>query len=137
MHVLVTGGCGYVGSVLVGKLLGRGHDVTAVDINSSVNALADGLIVDNRIGTIAAVANIDTMIDAGADPKGGMMKKPDQAPHPSLNVYFVVKDVDDTLEKVQAAGGCVIIGKTEIEVGWWAMFMDPDNIPVGIFQPKA
>jgi predicted enzyme related to lactoylglutathione lyase len=78
-----------------------------------------------------------TMIDAGVDPRGGMMKKPDQAPHPSLNVYFVVKDVDDTLEKVQAAGGCVILGKTEIEVGWWAMFMDPDNIPVGIFQPKA
>lgn len=40
-------------------------NVTAIDINSSVNALSDGLIVDNRIGAIAAVANIDTLIDAG------------------------------------------------------------------------
>lgn len=42
-----------------------GMDVTAIDINSSVNALCDGLIVDNRIGAISAVANIDTLIDAG------------------------------------------------------------------------
>ena len=31
MRVLVTGGAGYIGSVLCGELLKRGHDVTAVD----------------------------------------------------------------------------------------------------------
>ncbi|HIJ75189.1 MAG TPA: SDR family oxidoreductase [Deltaproteobacteria bacterium] len=31
MKVLVTGGCGYKGTVLVPKLLDRGHDVTVVD----------------------------------------------------------------------------------------------------------
>ncbi len=40
-------------------------NVTAIDINSSVNALSDGMIAFNNIGAIAAVSNIDTMIDAG------------------------------------------------------------------------
>ncbi len=32
MKVLVTGGCGYVGSVLTGSLVAQGHDVSVVDL---------------------------------------------------------------------------------------------------------
>ena len=42
-----------------------GMNVTAVDINSSVNALSDGMVAHCNIGAIASVANIDTLIDAG------------------------------------------------------------------------
>ena len=32
MHILVTGGCGYVGTRLTNELLNNGHFVTVVDI---------------------------------------------------------------------------------------------------------
>ena len=41
MNLLVTGACGYKGSVLVPKLLARGHHVTAFDIQWFGNYLPD------------------------------------------------------------------------------------------------
>ena len=41
MKVLVTGACGYKGSVLVPKLIARGHDVVAFDIQWFGNFLPD------------------------------------------------------------------------------------------------
>ncbi len=40
MHIFVTGACGYKGTVLVSKLLARGHRVTAFDIMWFGNMLA-------------------------------------------------------------------------------------------------
>ena len=31
MKILITGGCGYIGSVLIPKLLGAGHEVLSID----------------------------------------------------------------------------------------------------------
>ena len=78
-----------------------------------------------------------TMIKTGAEPGGGMMKKPDQAPHFSLDSYFLVDSIDETLEKATAAGATPAMPKMEIpNMGWWAMFFDPDQIPIMIFQSK-
>ena len=76
-----------------------------------------------------------TMIDTGSEPGGGIMKKPDQAPMFALAQYFCVDDIDETLGKATAAGASPGMPKTEIPtIGWWAMFMDPDGIPVMLFQ---
>ena len=40
MNILVTGACGYKGSVLIPKLLKQGHNVTAIDIMWFGNKLA-------------------------------------------------------------------------------------------------
>jgi nucleoside-diphosphate-sugar epimerase len=48
MHILVTGGCGYIGSVLIPKLLKAGNDITVVDIMWFGNHLPKS----NRVKTI-------------------------------------------------------------------------------------
>jgi len=79
-----------------------------------------------------------TMINTGAPPGGGLMAKPPAAPTTALNTYFAVADIDATLRKVVEAGGTVAVPRTEIPgVGWFAMFVDPDQIPVGILQSRT
>jgi predicted enzyme related to lactoylglutathione lyase len=75
------------------------------------------------------------MIDTGQEPGGGMMMKPDEAPHFALHQYFLVDSIDETIEKAVAAGASPGVPKMEIpNMGWWAMFMDPDGIPVMIYE---
>lgn len=79
-----------------------------------------------------------TMIHTGREPGGGMMARPPMAPTAALNTYVEVATIDGTLPKVIAAGGMVIVPKTEIPgVGWFAMFVDLDRIPIGIFETRA
>lgn len=76
-----------------------------------------------------------TMINTGSEPGGGLMQRPEQAPCPALNVYFMVEDIDATLTKAGVAGAQVCVPKTPIPgTGWFAMILDPEGIPVGLFQ---
>jgi predicted enzyme related to lactoylglutathione lyase len=76
-----------------------------------------------------------TMVNTGKEPGGGLMQRPAEAPHPALNVYFMVDDIEATLDKVKGAGGTVVVPKTPIpNVGAYAIFLDPEEICVGIFQ---
>ncbi len=75
------------------------------------------------------------MIKTGGAVEGGMMARPPSAPA-SLNTYFAVDDLDRTLRDVVEAGGRVLVPRTQIPPGWFAMFLDPDGIPVGILQER-
>lgn len=58
MKIIVTGGCGYKGSILVPKLLERGYDVTVLDVLWFGNHLADHpclTIIENDIRDISEI----------------------------------------------------------------------------------
>ncbi len=77
------------------------------------------------------------MIDTGKEPGGAMWVKPDGPPTHALNVYFGVADVEQTLARAVTAGATMLVPPSSIEgVGEWAMFADPDGIPVGLFHEK-
>jgi predicted enzyme related to lactoylglutathione lyase len=79
-----------------------------------------------------------TLIDSGAPPGGGLMGRPPGMEMSSLNSYFQVKDLDKTLRDAVEAGATVIVPRMEIAtVGWFAMFLDPDQIPIGVMQLRG
>lgn len=59
MRILVTGGCGYVGSVLVPKLLSLGHSVDVVDIMWFGNFLKPHRNLGVAIGDIRDAIHVD------------------------------------------------------------------------------
>jgi nucleoside-diphosphate-sugar epimerase len=65
MKILVTGACGYKGTVLIPKLLARGHDVTALDIMWFGNFLMPHPSLTVIEGDVRDCAAIDlTRVDA-------------------------------------------------------------------------
>lgn len=76
-----------------------------------------------------------TLIDTGTPPGGGMMKRPPNMPMSALNSYFDVDDLERTLRNAVEAGATVIVPRTAVpDVGWFAIFLDPDRIPIGVMQ---
>ena len=79
-----------------------------------------------------------TLIDCGAAPGGGLMRRPPQVQMSALNSYFRVADLDRTLHDAVEAGATVIVPRMEVPtVGWFAMFLDPDQIPIGVMQLRS
>ncbi|MCO6438124.1 MAG: VOC family protein [Phycisphaerae bacterium] len=78
-----------------------------------------------------------TLIQTGAEPTGGMFKRPELAPGVCANIYFQTHDLDATLSKAVERGAKVLVPKTAIpNVGHFAMITDPEGIPVGLMQPN-
>ena len=85
MRVLVTGGCGYIGSVLVPKLLAEGHEVDVIDLCWFGNALAHHSRLRQWVGSgydfrqfPPDLKNIDTVIHLAGianDPGGDLNPK--------------------------------------------------------------
>lgn len=49
--------------------------------------------------------------------------------------YVEVDSIEDTLLEAVAAGGTVIMDKSEIsETNWWAVIQDPDGNNIGLYE---
>ena len=83
MRVLVTGGCGYKGSVLIPKLLNKGHDVVAFDTMWFGNFLKPhknlevikGSVIDEKSVPLDNVEGIIHLSSVANDPCGDLNPK--------------------------------------------------------------
>jgi predicted enzyme related to lactoylglutathione lyase len=64
---------------------------------------------------------------------GGLFQRPKEAPHPVL--YVAVASVEETLKKVQKAGGKVVTPRTAIPgMGAYGRIADPEGNVIGLFE---
>ena len=125
MHILVTGGCGYIGTKLTTKLLEEGHRVTVVDIMWFGNYLenkenltiikADIRDIDqvpmNGINVIIHLANIAN------DPTGDLDPKLTWEVNVMASMLLVEKAIENGVEQfIYASSGSVYGVKDEPEV---------------------
>jgi predicted enzyme related to lactoylglutathione lyase len=57
----------------------------------------------------------------GNDADGGMMTKPDGAPGPMWNFYFLVEGAQAAAGRIKAGGGQVLNGPMEVPGGGWVL----------------
>ena len=71
----------------------------------------------------------------GAAAGGIGIREPMGPEHPGTVAYLSVPNIDEALKAVKAAGGHVIMEKTEIpKMGWSAMYVAPGEVTQGLFQ---
>lgn len=79
------------------------------------------------------------IVDTGTRQNGGIDGGIFQAPEgvtPSVTFYVQVDDLQKYLDKAVAMGARVTMPPTQIspEIGWCAMFTDPDGNSIGLFK---
>src|SRR3954464_14174200 len=70
---------------------------------------------------------------------GTWVKESDRTPDEQTRVYIMVDTIDDTLSKIEAAGGRIITPRTEIGAGAgaFAAFTDPVGNEFGLYEEPA
>lgn len=81
-----------------------------------------------------AFENSMHMADHGEEKPGvGMMAR--QHPQQTVLVYACVKSVDESIKKALDMGATLLHPKTAVPgTGWFAVIMDPQNNPLGLWQ---
>ena len=75
-----------------------------------------------------------TLWNAAGGPGGGFMK-PQQGMSPGTLDHILSKEIESDARKIQAAGGAILLPKTEIpKVGWFAVFREPGGAVLALYQ---
>ena len=80
-----------------------------------------------------------TLWNAASGPGGGFMK-PQEGMSPGTLNHILSKEIESDARKIQAAGGAILMPKTEIpKVGWFAVFREPGGAVLALYQdlPKS
>ena len=66
---------------------------------------------------------------------GGIGLRGREAPQ-QLRNYLTVDDIDETLAKVTANGGTIVVPNTDIGFGWYAAVTDSEGNEIGLYRDK-
>jgi predicted enzyme related to lactoylglutathione lyase len=86
--------------------------------------------------TILMTTPVDQQTQVPTEPgaiNGGLMKRSDETPAPVITVD--VESIDDALQRIEAAGGSTVRGRSEIPgMGAFAYFKDTEGNVVGLWE---
>ena len=86
--------------------------------------------------TVATTAPVDEQSRMPLEPgaiNGGMVRRSPDAPAPIVTIS--VDEIDDTLKKIEAAGGSVVQPRTPIpDMGAFAYFKDSEGNVMGLWE---
>jgi len=125
MHILLTGGCGYIGTLLTARLLEEGHRVTVVDILWFGNYLPKNknlTVIKQDIRNISNIPidGVDTVIhlaNVANDPCGELNSKLVWEVNVLANMQLVEKAIQNKVKLfIYASSGSVYGVKEEAEV---------------------
>jgi len=78
---------------------------------------------------------IQTAPDKGGALRGGLMRRPIEAPRSWVH-YVHVDSLDNTLERLQRLGGKVVFPRSAVpKTGWYSVVEDPQGNMFALFQP--
>ena len=78
-----------------------------------------------------------TLIHPGQGPGGGIVPGSRRGRRPSLTAYFLVSDVERTLQRAEAAGARILVPKSYLpNLGTIGQFCDPEGRCIGVFAER-
>lgn len=77
--------------------------------------------------------------DDNSGVSGTWVKESDRTPDETTRVYIMVDNINDTLKKIEAAGGRVTHNRSDIGpgMGAFAVFADPAGAEFGLYEETA
>jgi hypothetical protein len=78
-----------------------------------------------------------TMIDAGREPGGGIMKQMLPGAGSAWRAYVLVDDIEAATAQARALGATLLKDVYEVPgTGWLSIVADPTGAELGLWQPK-